>query len=65
MNGDNLYPVDALRTLASLDEPGLPAFDRDDLVAREQHPGRADPCIRADRRRRDGYLRGIVEKPAA
>ena len=32
MNADNLYPAGALADLARLPEPGLPAFDRDDLV---------------------------------
>jgi glucose-1-phosphate thymidylyltransferase len=63
LNGDNLYPVDALRTLASLGEPGLPAFDRDDLVRTSNIPQErilAFALIDIDA---DGYLRGIVEKP--
>ena len=32
MNSDNLYPVAALRDLAALDEPGLPAFELEDLI---------------------------------
>jgi dTDP-glucose pyrophosphorylase len=65
MNADNLYPVRALAALASLDEPGLPAFERDDLVRTGN--------IAADRIRTfalididaDGYLAEIVEKPGA
>ena len=38
MNGDNLYPADVLRDLAVLDEPGLPAFRRDDLVRSSNIP---------------------------
>jgi dTDP-glucose pyrophosphorylase len=65
MNADNLYPVAALVQLAALDEPGLLAFDRDDLVRSGN--------IRADRVRSfavldvdaDGYLARIVEKPAS
>jgi glucose-1-phosphate thymidylyltransferase len=63
MNGDNLYPVDVLRTLASLDEPGLPAFDRDDLVRTSNIPKErilAFALIDVDA---EGYLRAIVEKP--
>jgi len=65
MNADNLYPVDALRTLASLDEPGLPAFDRDDLVRTSNIPEeriRSFALIDVDS---EGYLRGIVEKPGS
>jgi len=65
MNGDNLYPVEALATLARLDEPGLPAFDRDDLVRTGNIPEeriRSFALIEVDD---DGYLRGIVEKPDA
>jgi len=64
MNGDNLYPVPALAALASLDEPGLPAFDADDLVRTSNIPEeriRAFALIDVDDR---GYLTGIVEKPA-
>jgi glucose-1-phosphate thymidylyltransferase len=65
MNGDNLYPVQALAELASLDEPGLPAFDADDLVRSSNIPEeriRAFALIEVDA---EGYLRGIVEKPTA
>jgi len=64
MNGDNLYPVRALADLASLDEPGLPAFEADDLVRSSNIPEdriRAFALIEVDA---DGYLTGIVEKPA-
>src|SRR5262245_55781630 len=32
LNADNLYPAAVLRALATLDEPGLPAFQRGNLV---------------------------------
>jgi len=38
MNADNLYPVAALRDLGSLDSPGFPAFDANDLVATSNIP---------------------------
>ena len=63
MNGDNLYPVQALADLASLEEPGLPAFDAGDLVRSSNIPEdriRAFALIDVDA---DGYLTGIVEKP--
>jgi glucose-1-phosphate thymidylyltransferase len=65
MNGDNLYPVEALRNLASLDEPGLPVFERADLVRSgnvRQERIRAFALVDVGP---DGYLRGIVEKPTA
>jgi dTDP-glucose pyrophosphorylase len=63
MNGDNLYPIDALADLAALDEPGLPAFERDDLVRFGNIPPEriaAFAVVEVDGR---GYLSGIVEKP--
>lgn len=65
MNADNLYPVPALRDMASLDEPGLAAFDADDLVRTSNI---AETRIRAFAEvdvDDAGYLAGIVEKPAA
>ena len=64
MNADNLYPPAALAELARLSEPGLPAFDRDDLVRSGNIPSdrvRAFALIDVDD---EGYLTGIVEKPA-
>ena len=63
MNGDNLYPAPALQALAALDEPGLPAFDRDDLVRSSNIPPeriRSFAFLDVDHR---GYLTGIIEKP--
>ena len=63
LNSDNLYPVDVLRSLVSLEEPGLAAFtrgslERDSGFARERIASFA--AIEVDR---DGYLTRIVEKP--
>jgi dTDP-glucose pyrophosphorylase len=63
MNADNLYPVPALQALASLDEPGLPAFDREDLVRTSNIPEDrvlAFALVEVDD---EGYLTAIVEKP--
>lgn len=65
MNADNFYPVPALRALASLDEPGLPGFDREDLVRTGNIPPErvlAFALVEVDE---EGYLTGIVEKPRA
>jgi glucose-1-phosphate thymidylyltransferase len=65
LNSDNYYPVDVLAKLASLGEPGLPAFGRaallaDGAIAPERIAGYALLDIAPD-----GYLRRIVEKPDA
>ena len=64
MNGDNLYPVAALRDLASLDGPGFPSFEAGDLIATSNFPAervRAFAFVELDA---EGYLRSIVEKPS-
>jgi glucose-1-phosphate thymidylyltransferase len=63
LNADNLYPVEALRALATAGEPAFPAFDADDLVRSSNIPAdriRAFAAVTVDE---DGYLTGIVEKP--
>jgi dTDP-glucose pyrophosphorylase len=63
VNGDNLYPAAALRDLAMLDTPGLPAFSPADLVATGNIPASriaAFALIDVDER---GWLQRIVEKP--
>ena len=64
INSDNYYPVDALRRLASIDEPGLVAFSRVGLLADGQiEPSRVASFAVLDL---DGdYMRRIVEKPDA
>ena len=65
LNADNLYPAAALRDLASLAEPGLTAFERDDLVRTGNIPAErvlAFALVDVDD---DGYLTAIVEKPAS
>jgi dTDP-glucose pyrophosphorylase len=65
LNADNLYPVEALRDLASLDEPGLLVFERDELVRSSGLPDariRGFALLEIDR---DGYLEALVEKPSA
>lgn len=65
MNADNLYPTGALRDLAALDEPGLPAFEAAELVQSGNIPAeriRAFALLQTDQH---GYLTGIIEKPEA
>ena len=63
MNADNLYPVRALKDLASLDEPGLPAFDADDLVRTGNIPAERVKAFALVETDANGYLLRIVEKP--
>ena len=64
MNSDNLYPVRALRDLAALDQPGLPAFELADLIRSGNIPvERVRSFARIDVNE-EGYLTEIVEKPA-
>lgn len=63
MNADNLYPAATLRDLATLGEPGFPAFDAGDLVASSNIPEeriRAFAVVEIDGQ---GYVRSIQEKP--
>jgi dTDP-glucose pyrophosphorylase len=64
MNADNLYPVDVLRKLASLSEPGLPAFDAEELVASSNIPAERIGSFAILDVDEQEYLKGIVEKPA-
>lgn len=64
MNADNLYPVPVLHALAALDEPGLPGFEREDLIRSSNIPEeriRSFALVDVDD---EGYLTAIVEKPA-
>jgi glucose-1-phosphate thymidylyltransferase len=65
INGDNLYPVQVLRDIAALEEPGLAGFDADDLVRSSNiEPARLRAFALAETNER-GYLTRIVEKPFA
>ena len=62
LNADNLYPVQVLRDLVALQEPGLPVFDREDLIASSNIPRervQSFALLEVD----DGLLSRIVEKP--
>lgn len=64
INSDNLYPTDGLRRLAALDEPGLLAFDREDLVRSGNIPAERIAAFAAIEIDDDGCLMRIVEKPS-
>jgi dTDP-glucose pyrophosphorylase len=64
LNGDNLYPAVALRDLARLNEPGLPAFDRDDLIATSNIPPERIQSFAIIDVDEGGCLTRIIEKPS-
>jgi len=64
LNADNLYPVPVLRAVADLSEPGLPGFEREELIRSSNiDPDRvkAFALVEVDA---GGYLTRIVEKPS-
>jgi len=64
MNADNLYPVPVLSELATMPEPGLPVFEREQLIESSNIPRdriRSFAVLDVDEQ---GYLVGIVEKPS-
>jgi dTDP-glucose pyrophosphorylase len=63
LNADNLYPVQALRSLAALDGPGLPVFERDELVRSSNIPPERVASFALVHVGADGRLARIVEKP--
>jgi glucose-1-phosphate thymidylyltransferase len=63
LNSDNLYPAACLSSLAALDGPGLPGFERDDLVHSSGIPPSRVGSFALLDVGPDRVLRGIVEKP--
>jgi glucose-1-phosphate thymidylyltransferase len=65
MNSDNLYPVETLRALAELDEPGLAVFEKDDLIRTSNIPPERVQAFALLEVDANGYLTRIDEKPPA
>jgi glucose-1-phosphate thymidylyltransferase len=65
VNADNLYPQEMLRALGALDRPGLPVFDRDELVRASGFPPERLALFALVEVDDDGHLRRIIEKPGA
>jgi len=65
LNADNLYPVDTLRALAALDEPGLPVFERNELTASSNIAASRLAGFALVELDGDGCLARVVEKPGA
>ena len=64
LNSDNLYPTESLRALVELDEPGLPVFDRDELLASSNIPHDRVKSFALVEVNAEGYMTRIVEKPS-
>ncbi len=65
LNADNLYPVAAVRALATLGGPGLVAFDSATLVRDSNIEPERIAAFAVVRIRADGTLADITEKPSA
>jgi glucose-1-phosphate thymidylyltransferase len=63
VNADNLYPVEALRAMRELDGPGLPVFERDELLASSGIAPERAAAFALATVAPDGTLTDIVEKP--
>ena len=63
VNGDNLYPVPVLESLARAEEPAVAAFSRDALTADGSIPAERIASFALLDVGPDGYVRRIVEKP--
>jgi glucose-1-phosphate thymidylyltransferase len=64
LNADNLYPVLVLRTIAALQEPALPAFERRELVREGNIRDEQVQSFALLELDAHGYLTGILEKPS-
>lgn len=65
LNADNLYPTKVLQALIALDQPGLPAFEREALVHDSGFPSERVAGFALLEVDGSGRLRGIIEKPNA
>jgi glucose-1-phosphate thymidylyltransferase len=63
LNSDNLYPVSAYRALLALGRPGLPVFEREELLRRSNFPGERVERYAVLAIGEHGDLERIVEKP--
>jgi dTDP-glucose pyrophosphorylase len=64
LNSDNYYPMEALRGLRELAQPGIALFDRDRLVAESNIPADRVQKFAVAKVAAEGYLDRIYEKPS-
>jgi glucose-1-phosphate thymidylyltransferase len=65
LNADNLYPVPVLAALRMLESPGLPVFERGELIDASNIPPERVGSFALVEIDADGWLTRIVEKPGA
>jgi len=63
MNADNYYPVEELRRLRELDEPGTVLFEPEALVRESNIPVERIRAFALGAVTADGYLARLIEKP--
>jgi len=63
VNSDNLYPSEVLMRLATIGEPALPVFRRDELSKGGNIPDERIKSFALVESGDDGYLTRIIEKP--
>jgi dTDP-glucose pyrophosphorylase len=64
MNADNYYPVEELRRLRELDEPGTVLFEPDALIRESNIPAERIRAFALGALTNDGYLARLIEKPS-
>ena len=64
LNSDNYYPVEALRGMGELDQPGIALFERDRLIAESNIPAERVQKFAVAKVSAEGYLEHIYEKPS-
>lgn len=64
VNGDTIYPVDAVRATAAIDGCGLAAFTRRSLMQESGLPVEKVAAFALAERDASGWLTGLVEKPS-
>ena len=64
-NGDNLYPVHAVRALRAVQGTAIVGFDREALIRQSNIPADRIAAFALIRQREDGRLQSILEKPSA
>lgn len=64
VNGDNLYPVEAVRALSAIDGCGLAAFSRATLTGANGFPAARVAAFATVQQDAAGWLTTITEKPA-
>lgn len=64
VNGDTIYPVDAIGAVAAIDGCGLGAFSRRSLMEDSGLPAEKVAAFALAERDASGWLTGLVEKPS-